>query len=149
VGRFLKLFTDLPLDEIARLEALQGAEINDAKKVLANETTALLHGRVAAETAAEAARNAFEAGGVSADLPTVETPRAELETGVQLAALAVDAGLAASRSEARRLAQGGGLKLNDRAEPDAQRMITLGDLRPDGVLKLAAGKKKIVLVRPV
>jgi tyrosyl-tRNA synthetase len=149
VGRFLKLFTDLPLDEIARLEALQGAEVNEAKKVLANEATALLHGRAVAETAAEAARTAFETGGMSTDLPTVETSRAALEAGVQLAALVADAGLAASRSEARRLAQGGGLRLNDRAEPDAQRLVTLTDLGSDGVLKLAAGKKKIVLVRPV
>ncbi len=149
VGRFLKLFTDLPLDEVARLEALQGAEINQAKKVLAAETTALLHGRVAAETAEAAARSAFEDGAASADLPSFETPRAGLEAGVPLAALVADAGLAASRSEARRLAQGGGLRLNDRPEPDAQRLVTLADLDGDGVIKLAAGKKKIILVRPV
>jgi tyrosyl-tRNA synthetase len=149
VGRFLKLFTDLPLGEIARLEALQGAEINEAKKVLANETTALLHGREAADTAEAAARTAFEQGGVSADLPSFETPRAALEAGVQLAALVADAGLASSRSDARRLAQGGGVRVNDQTEPDAQRMITLADVGRDGVIKLAAGKKKIVLVRPV
>src|SRR5579875_2617288 len=149
VGRFLKLFTDLPLDEIARLAALQGAEINEAKKVLANETTALLHGREAAATAEAAARTAFEQGGVSADLPSFETPRAALEAGVQLAALLADAGLASSRSDARRLAQGGGVRVNDKAEPDAQRLVTLADLGPDGVIKLAAGKKKIVLVRPI
>jgi tyrosyl-tRNA synthetase len=149
VGRFLKLFTDLPLDEIARLEALQGAEINEAKKVLAGETTALLHGRAAADQAAEAARTAFEEGKVSGDLPTVEITRAQLAEGLQLAALAVHAGLTASTSEARRLAQGGGLRLNDQAEPDAQRMVGLSDIGPDGVMKLAAGKKKIVLVKPV
>ncbi len=149
VGRFLKLFTDLPLDEIARLEALGGAEINEAKKVLASEATALLHGRDAAETAAAAARQAFEEGRLSDDLPTIEVARALLDEGVPLAALAADAGLAGSRSEARRLAQGGGLRLNDVAETDGQRLVTSADLNADGVLKLAAGKKKIVLVRPV
>jgi tyrosyl-tRNA synthetase len=149
VGKFLRLFTELPLDEIARLEALGGAEINEAKKVLANEATTLLHGRKAAETAAGAAKTAFEQGGVSADLPTIEVARADLEAGVPLANLAADAGLASSRSEARRLAQGGGLRVNDTAEADAQRALTLADLNAEGVIKLAAGKKKIVLVRPV
>ena len=149
VGRFLKLFTDLPLDEVARLEALQGAEINEAKKVLASETTTLLHGRAAAEAAEAAARAAFEEGATSADLPSFEIARAGLEAGVQLAALVADAGLAGSRSEARRLAQGGGLRLNDRPEPDAQRTVTLADLDAEGVIKLAAGRKKIVLVRPL
>jgi tyrosyl-tRNA synthetase len=149
VGRFMRLFTDLSLDEIARLEALSGAEINEAKKVLASEATAMLHGRAAAATAAEAAKTAFEQGGLSGDMPSFEISRDVLEAGLQLAALTVDAGLAASRSDARRLAQGGGLRLNDVAEPDGQRMVTLADLNPDGVIKLAAGKKKIILVRPV
>ncbi len=149
VGRFLKLFTDLPLDEVARLQTLAGAEINEAKKVLANETTALLHGRAAADAAEAAARSAFEDGGSSLDMPSFELPRATLEAGVQLAALVADAGLAPSRSEARRLAQGGGLRLNDRPEADAQRMITLADLNEDQLIKLAAGKKKIILVRPI
>ena len=148
VGRFLRLFTDLPLDEIARLEALPGAEINEAKKVLANEATRMLHGREAADAAAEAARVAFEEGRVSGDLPTFELPRASLEAGVTLAALAADAGLASSRGEARRLAQGGGLRLNDVAEPDANRTVGLADLDAEGVIKLSAGKKKIVLVKP-
>ncbi|WP_293483684.1 tyrosine--tRNA ligase [Phenylobacterium sp.] len=148
VGRFLRLFTDLPLDEIARLEALQGAEINDAKKVLAGEATRMLHGAAEAEKAAAAAQAAFEEGGLSADLPTHETPRADLEAGVQLADLAVAAGLAGSKGEARRLAQGGGLRVNDRPEPDANRLVTAADLA-GGVVKLAAGKKKIVLVKPV
>ena len=148
VGRFLKLFTDLPLYEVVRLEALQGAEINEAKKVLAGETTTLLHGRAAAEAAEAASRAAFEDGATSAGLPSFELPRATLEAGVQLAALVADAGLAGSRSEARRLAQGGGLRLNDRPELDAQRMVTLADLGADSIIKLAAGKKKIVLVRP-
>ncbi|MBV9509376.1 MAG: tyrosine--tRNA ligase [Caulobacteraceae bacterium] len=149
VGRFLKLYTDLSLDEIAQLAALEGAGINEAKKVLANEATALLHGAAAAETAAAAAKAAFEEGRLSDDLPTIEVARTDFEAGVQLAALAADAGLAGSRGEARRLAQGGGLRLNDKAETDGQRLVTLGDCNADGVIKLAAGKKKIVLVRPV
>jgi len=147
VGRFLRLFTDLPLDEIARLQALPGAGINEAKKVLADEATAMLHGAEAAKAARSAAEAAFEQGRLSQDLPTFEAPRAELEAGIQLAALAVDAGLAASRSEARRLAQGGGLRVNDEQVADGARLITSADLK-DGSVKLSAGKKKIVLVRP-
>ena len=148
VGRFLKLFTDLPLDKIAELEALEGAQINDAKKVLADEATTLVHGAEAARTARDAAEKAFEQGALSADLPTFEVPAADLEAGIVLAALFTDAGLAASRGEARRLAQGGGVKVNDVAEADANRAITSADL-VEGVVKLAAGKKKIVLVKPV
>jgi tyrosyl-tRNA synthetase len=148
VGKFLRLFTDLPLDEIARLEALPGAEINEAKKVLANETTRFLHGADAAEAAGQAAQAAFVEGKLSADLPTHEVAAAELAAGIVLATLAADAGLAGSRGEARRLAQGGGLRLNDKAEADANRLVTTADL-VDGVVKLAAGKKKIVLVKPV
>jgi tyrosyl-tRNA synthetase len=148
VGRFMRLFTDLPLDEIARLEALEGAQINEAKKVLANAATTLLHGEEAAKAAEAAAVAAFEQGQVSDDLPTFELPLADLEAGVVLAALAADVGLAASRGEARRLAQGGGLRVNDKAESDANRVLDASDL-VDGVVKLAAGKKKIVLVRPV
>jgi tyrosyl-tRNA synthetase len=148
VGRFMKLFTDLPLDEIARLEALPGAEINEAKKVLANAATTMLHGAEAAATAEAAAKAAFEEGRVSGDLPTHEVPKADLDAGLQLAGLAADAGLAGSKGEARRLAQGGGLRVNDKAEPDANRVLTSADL-VDGVVKLAAGTKKIVLVKPV
>ncbi|HXA40123.1 MAG TPA: tyrosine--tRNA ligase [Phenylobacterium sp.] len=148
VGRFLRLFTDLPLDEVARLEALPGAEINEAKKVLANEATALLHGAEEAAKAASAAEAAFEQGRLSDDLPTHEVPAAELSAGIVLAALAADVGLAGSRGEARRLAQGGGLRVNDKAEADANRLVTDADLI-EGVVKLAAGKKKIVLVKPV
>jgi len=149
VGRFLKLFTELPLDEIARLEALRGSELNDAKKALATEATALLHGATAAKAAADAAKAAFEEGRVSDDLPTIEIPRSQLEAGVPLAAIAAEAGLASSRGEARRLAQGGGLRVNDVPETDGQRMLTLSDTSSDDVIKLAAGRKKIVLVRPV
>jgi tyrosyl-tRNA synthetase len=147
VGRFLKLFTDLPLDEIARLEALPGAEINEAKKVLANEATLLLHGRAEADKASEAAHTAFVQGGVSADLPSITIPAAALAPGIELATLAMDAGLAASKSEARRLAQGGGLRVNDKQEADAQRLVTAQDIGEGGMIKLAAGKKKIVLVK--
>ena len=148
VAKFLKLFTDLPMDEIARLEALQGAEINEAKKVLANEATALLHGRKATEHAAEASKAAFEEGRVTGDLPSIDVDREDLQAGVPLATLAADAGLASSRSDARRLAQGGGLRVNDTPETDGQRLITLADIGDGGVIKLSAGKKKIVLVRP-
>ena len=148
VGRFMRLFTDLPLDEIARLEALPGAEINEAKKVLANAATTLLHGAAATHAAEAASRAAFEDGRLSDDLPTFEVATANLNAGIVLAALVTEAGLAASKGEARRLAQGGGLRLNDTPEADANRVVTSADL-VDGVIKLAAGKKKIVLVRPV
>ncbi|WP_180896906.1 tyrosine--tRNA ligase [Caulobacter flavus] len=148
VGRFLKLFTDLPLDRIAELEALQGAQINDAKKVLADEATRLVHGDEAARTARATAETAFEQGQLSADLPTVEVAASVLAEGVALAVLATDIGLTASRGEARRLAQGGGLRLNDAQEKDGDRLVTNADLI-DGVVKLSQGKKKIVLVKPV
>jgi tyrosyl-tRNA synthetase len=149
VGKFLRLFTELPLDEIAKLAALGGSEINEAKKVLANEATTMLHGAAAADAAAEAAKAAFEEGRLSDDLPTVELARAQFEAGVALATVAADAGLASSRSEARRLAQGGGLRVNDVVETDGQRVLTVSDLNADGVVKLAAGRKKIVLVKAV
>ena len=149
VGRFLRLFTELPLDEIARLEALEGAEINDAKKVLADEATKLLHGADAAATARDTAQKAFEQGVLSADLPTVEIPAAELAEGIMLAALATRIGLTASNGEARRLAQGGGLRVNDAQISDGNQLIGTSDLNADGVIKVAQGKKKIVLVKPV
>jgi tyrosyl-tRNA synthetase len=148
VGRFLRLFTDLPLDEIARLEALEGAEINDAKKALADAATTMLHGEEEAQKARAAAEAAFEQGRLSADLPTVELPRGEV-LGQMIAAVATRAGLTASNGEARRLAQGGGLRLNDTAVSDGAQLLAETDLNADGVLKLAAGKKKIVLVKPV
>ena len=148
VGKFLRLFTDLSLDEIAALEALEGAQINDAKKALADAATTMLHGADAAATARAAAEGAFEKGQLSADLPTVELPRDEV-IGAMLAAVTTKAGLTASNGEARRLAQGGGLRLNDEAIADGARLIEASDVNVDGVLKLAAGKKKIVLVRPV
>jgi len=148
VGRFLRLFTDLPLDEVARLEALEGAGINEAKKTLADAATTMLHGADAAATARAAAEGAFERGTLSVDLPTVELPRDEV-IGAMIAAVTTRAGLTASNGEARRLAQGGGLRMNDTAIADGARLIEAFDVNADGVLKLAAGKKKIVLVKPI
>ncbi len=148
VGRFMRLFTDLSDAEIAGFEAMQGAAINDAKKALADATTTMLHGADEAAKARAAAEGAFERGTLSADLPTVEIPSAEV-IGAMIAAVTTRAGLTASNGEARRLAQGGGLRLNDEAIPDGARLIEASDVNADGVLKLAAGKKKIVLVRPV
>ncbi len=148
VGKFLRLFTDLPLDEVARLESLEGAGINDAKKTLADAATTMLHGADAAAIARAAAEGAFERGTLSADLPTVELPADDV-VGAMIAAVATRAGLTASNGEARRLAQGGGLRLNDEAIADGARLIEASDVNADGVLKLAAGKKKIVLVKPI
>jgi tyrosyl-tRNA synthetase len=149
VGRFLKLYTTLPLDETARLEALGGAEINEAKKVLATEITALLHGRDAADQAAETARKTFEEGVTADSLPSVEVPHGELEAGTGILALFVKAGLAASNGEARRHVQGGAVRLNDEPVSDDRRTVTLRDLSPEGSLKLSLGKKKHILVRAV
>ncbi|THF54749.1 tyrosine--tRNA ligase [Ollibium composti] len=149
VGRFLKLYTTLPLDEVARLAALGGAEINEAKKVLATEITAMLHGRQAAEQAAETARKTFEDGVTADSLPSVEVPRAELEAGIGILALFVKAGLAGSNGEARRHVQGGAVRLNDEPVSDDRRAVTLQDLSPEGALKLSLGKKKHILVRVV
>lgn len=149
VGRFLKLFTEMPLAEIAKLEALEGAELNEAKKILATEATALLHGRAKAEQAAETARKAFEEGAQAEGLPTVELPAGELQAGVAAFELFRRAGLAGSNGEARRLVRGGGARLNDEALQDENRTIGAGDLTDAGTLKLSAGRKRHVLVRPV
>ena len=148
VERFLKLYTVLPLDEIARLAALGGSEINDAKKVLATEVTAMLHGREAAEQAAETARKTFEEGALADTLPTVEVPGDELKAGIGLLSLIVRAGLAASNGEARRHVQGGAVRLNDQPVNDERRAVAAADLTPEGVVKLSLGKKKHILVRP-
>ena len=149
VERFLKLFTLLPMDEIARLSALEGADINEAKKVLATEATALIHGREKAEAAAETAKKTFEQGQLGADLPSVDVARGDLENGLGVLAAFVKAGLVASNSEARRQVQGGGLKVNDRAVSDDKAVLTLGDAGAGGVIKLSLGKKKHVLLKPV
>src|ERR1700736_5118203 len=148
VARFLKLFTTLPLDEIERLAALQGAEINEAKKALADSATALLHGADAAKVAAETARQTFEEGGIAENLPSVEVSRAELEAGIGVLAGFVKAGLVASNGEARRQIKGGGLRVNDVAVADEKMMLTPADLTPEGVIKLSLGKKRHVLLKP-
>ena len=149
VARFLKLFTTLPMDEINRLAALQGAEINEAKKVLATEATALVHGREKAEAAAETARATFEEGALAAGLPTVEIPQAEIADGLGVLAAFVRAGLVKSNSEARRQIQGGGLRVNDTVVTDERARLTPADLTADNVIKLSLGKKKHVLLRAV
>jgi tyrosyl-tRNA synthetase len=148
VVKFLKLFTILPMDEIARLAALAGSEINEAKKVLATEATALLHGREAATRASETARQTFEEGTVAENLPAVEIPRGELEAGIGVLAAFVRAGLVASNGEARRQIKGGGLRVNDVAVADEKMMLALTDLTSEGVIKLSLGKKRHILLRP-
>ncbi|KMO30074.1 tyrosine--tRNA ligase [Methylobacterium aquaticum] len=151
VGRFLRLFTLMPLDEVARLEALGGQEINEAKKVLATEATALLHGREAADAAAETARRTFEEGALAESLPTVEVVRAAIEAGLGvLSAFGPEhAGLVPSTSEARRQVKSGGLKVNDAPVTDERAVIGTGDVTPEGVVKLSFGRKKHVLLRVV
>jgi tyrosyl-tRNA synthetase len=145
VARFLKLFTELPLDEIARLAALGGAEINEAKKILANEATALMHGRAAAEAAAETARKTFEQGVLAEDLPSVSAPASEL-IGMGVLSAFVRAGLVASTGEARRQIKGGGLRLNDAPVADERAALGAADFA-GGVAKLSLGKKKHVLLK--
>ena len=147
VGRFLRLFTDLPLDETARLEALEGAEVNEAKKVLANEATALLHGPEAAEAAAETARRTFEEGGAADGLPSVAVARSRLGEGLLLFEALREAGLAPSNAEARRLIRGGGARVNGVPVSDEFHKVTTADLDADGGVRLSAGKKRHVLLR--
>jgi len=149
VGRFLKLYTTLPMEEIARLEKLGGSEINEVKKLLATEVTAILHGREAADQSAETARKVFEEGAIDANLPTVEVSANELTAGVGLLSLFVAAALAASNGEARRHIQGGAVRVNDAPVTDEKRIIGVGDLNTEGVIKLSLGKKKHVLVKPI
>ena len=148
IGRFLRLFTELPLAEIEKLEKLRDAEINEAKKVLATEATALCHGREAAEAAAETAREVFEAGGAGAALPEITLPRDALERGVPAFELFARAGLAASNSEARRLIKGGGARVNDAVVKAETQPISLADVDQVGAIKLSAGRKRHALVRP-
>ena len=147
VGRFLRLFTELPQDEIRRLENLKDSGINDAKKVLANEATRMCHGDAAAEAAAETARKTFEEGNLGDDLPSVTVARARLAAGVPAYELFREAGLTASNGEARRLIKGGGARVNDAAIDNDSRSLNLKDLTPEGVIKLSAGKKRHALVR--
>ena len=149
VPRFLKLFTELPLDEIERLAKLEGAELNEAKKILATEATALVHGRDAAQQAAATARATFEQGQLASELPTVEISRADLENGFGVLTAAVQAGFVKSTGEARRQVKGGGLKVNDIAVTDERQVLTPADLTAGGVIKLSLGKKRHALIRPV
>jgi tyrosyl-tRNA synthetase len=149
VERFLKLFTELPLDEITKLAKLKGAELNEAKKILATEATALVHGRDAADRAAETARATFEEGEIAASLPTLEVPRADLEKGLGVLNASVLAGFVQSTGEARRQIKGGGIKVNDEPVTNERRLLTPSDLTPDGVIKLSLGKKRHALIRPV
>ncbi|PZF76193.1 tyrosine--tRNA ligase [Aestuariivirga litoralis] len=144
VTRFLKLYTEMPLAEIARLGALGGSEINEAKKILATEATAMLHGRAVAEEAAETARRTFEEGQSAAGLPSIAL---DLDAGTGLLAACVAAGFASSNGEARRSVQGGAIKVNDQAVAD-EKLVLNRALLADGVIKLSMGKKKHVLVKP-
>ncbi|HZL40706.1 MAG TPA: tyrosine--tRNA ligase [Pseudolabrys sp.] len=150
VVRFLKLFTVLPLDEIAKLAALKGQDVNEAKKVLATEATALVHGRQAADQAGETSRKTFEEGSFAGALPTVEIARAELDKGIGvLTAFAEKTALVSSNGDARRQVKAGGLKVNDATVSDEKMMLTAKDLTADGVIKLSLGKKKHVLLKSV
>jgi len=146
VGKLLRLFTDLPLDEIARLEALEGAELNDAKKILATEATAMAHGWDAAQSAEETARKTFEEGAVAANLPSVDIAPDKWEDGLGVLTALVEAGLSASTSEARRLVQGGGVRVNDQQISDWRASLSDSDMM-DGAVKLSAGKKRHVLLK--
>jgi tyrosyl-tRNA synthetase len=148
VVRFLKLFTTLPMGEIDKLAGLKGAEINEAKKALADAATTLLHGAEAARSASETARQTFEEGAIAENLPTVEVSRGELDAGIGVLASFVKAGLVASNGEARRQIKGGGLRVNDVAVNDEKMMLKPSDLTPEGVIKLSFGKKRHVLLKP-
>jgi tyrosyl-tRNA synthetase len=149
VEHFLKLFTELRLEEIAKLAALEGAERNEAKKILATEATALVHGRDAADRAAETARTTFEQGQTSSNLPSIEVNRAELEKGLGVLTASVLAGFVKSTGEARRQIKGGGIKVNDATVTDERQALTPADLTEEGVIKLSLGKKRHALIRPV
>jgi tyrosyl-tRNA synthetase len=149
VARFLKLYTMLPLDEIGRLAALGGQDINEAKKILATEATALVHGRAAAEAAAATARRTFEEGAFAETLPTIEIACSELDAGIGLLNAFVKAKLVSSTSEARRQIQGGGLKVNDHIVEDERAVLATADLTAQGVVKLSLGRKRHVLLKPV
>jgi tyrosyl-tRNA synthetase len=149
VGRFLRLFTELPIDEIAQLERLEGSEINEAKKILATEATTLAHCREAALAAAETARAVFEVGGLASELPILAIPRDTLERGIAVCDLFTSAKLAASKGEARRLIRGGGARINDRPVKSEMEPICLVDLDQQGYIRLSAGRKRHVLIRPV
>ena len=136
------------MGEIDKLAKLEGAEINEAKKALADAATTLLHGAEAARQAAETARQTFEEGAIAENLPTVEVPRGELEAGIGVLAAFVKAGLVVSNGEARRQIKGGGLRINDVAVTDEKMLLKPAELTPEGVIKLSFGKKRHVLLKP-
>ena len=149
VGRFLRLFTELPLDEIARLEALEGQDINEAKKVLADEATRMCHGIDAAKAAHATAQKTFEEGQLGGDLPSFDIPKAELEEGIATFAALVKVGFCKSNGEARKFVRGGGARINDEQIKDENHPVTLSDLNDDGVVKVSAGKKRHALLKAV
>ena len=149
IGRFLRLFTELPMDEISRLETLKGSEINEAKKVLADAATSLCHNETASSTARQTAEITFEQGGLGDKLPMIEIAKSRLDQGIQAFQLYHEAGLAKSGGAARRLIKGGGAKLNDVALPSEVHVVSTSDLNSDGVIKLSAGKKRHVLVQVI
>lgn len=149
VGRFLRLFTELPLDEIERLEALEGAQINEAKKVLADAATAMCHGEAAAKAAHETAQKTFEQGQLGDDLPTIDVPKAELDGGIAAYLALVKVGFCTSNGEARRMVKGGGARINDVQVTDENQPVTSADLNADGVVKISAGKKRHALIRAI
>jgi tyrosyl-tRNA synthetase len=147
VGKFLRLFTDMGLEEIADLESREGIDLNESKKRLATEVTAMCHGSEAAAEAAETARRTFEEGGLGEGLPTIDVAKADLEAGIAAFEILKLAGLAASNGEARRLIKGGGARLNDEKISDETKTISTADLNDEGVIKLSAGKKRHALIR--
>jgi len=149
VGRFMKLFTELEIDEIDRMAALEGQELNEAKKLLATEATAMLHGREAAETAAETSRRTFEEGARPADLPTIEVAASEIESGIGILTAFVIGGMAQSNGEVRRHIRGGAVRVNDQAVGDEKMVLGTSDLATDGTIKLSLGKKKHVLLKAI
>jgi tyrosyl-tRNA synthetase len=149
VVRFLKLFTELALDEIAKLGALKGQELNEAKKVLATEATAMVHGREAATSAGATARTTFEEGALAENLPSFDAKKSELESGIGILTASMQAGFVSSTSEARRQIKSGGIKVNDVTVTDEKMMLTPRDLTPEGVIKLSLGRKRHVLLRAV
>ncbi|MFT2212874.1 tyrosine--tRNA ligase [Rhizobium giardinii] len=148
VSRFLKLYTTLPMSEITRLSQLGGVEINEVKKILATEITAMLHGRAAAEEAAETARKTFEEGALAENLPSIDVPAAELEAGVGVLSLFVRAGLVESNGKVRQFLKDGAVRVNDKVVSDDRLVIGTNEITAENVIKLSLGKKKHILVRP-
>ena len=149
VGQFLRLFTELPIEEIAKLEVLKGVELNEAKKILATNVTAMCHGQHAAEEAALTAKQTFVEGGAGAGLKTYEVAEDELDGGIRIMEVLFFSGLAKSKGEARKLIKGGGCRVNDKVVESELHNISNKDINTDGVIKLSAGKKRHMLIRPV